>query len=90
MAQQQLAVAITFPCCVASRKARREGPANMQIQSDRAFSFFEGRLASAAQNASIKQAIVPCIMLPKAHNFGWATLGMDRLLGSSSQRGSLH
>jgi hypothetical protein len=53
MARQQLAVANVSMLRRVPQGAR-EGPANMQIQSGRAFSFFEGRLASVAQNASIQ------------------------------------
>ncbi len=80
MAQEPLAAAnVSMLRRVIYRKARREGPANVQSQSSRAFSFFKGRLASAAQHASIQQAIVPCIMLQMAHGFGWAALGKDQV-----------
>jgi hypothetical protein len=53
MAQEPLAAAnVSMLRRVTSRKARREDPANIQSQSGRAFSFFKGRLASAAQHAS--------------------------------------
>ena len=55
MAQEPLAAAnVSMLRRVIYRKARREGPANVQSQSSRAFSFFKRRLASAAQHASIQ------------------------------------
>src|SRR5258705_9596709 len=89
MAQPQLAVCERFHA--ASRPARRGAKSPPACRSKVAGPFLfsrAGRLPLLKMRAS-KQAIVPCIMLPKALNFGWATLGMDRLLGSSSQRGSL-
>jgi hypothetical protein len=55
--------------------------------SGRAFSFFEGRLASAAQNASIQASDRALIMLPRARNFAWQRLEKIRYHVSSSQRG---
>ena len=75
----------------ASRPARRGAKAPPTCRSKVAgpFLFLRAGWLPLLKMRASKQAIVPCIMLPKAHNFGWATLGMDRLLGSSSQRGSL-
>ena len=71
MAHEHLALAnVCMLRRVTSRKARREGPTNMQSQMAGPFLFFEGRLVSPAQNACIQASDRALIMVSKERNFG--------------------
>jgi hypothetical protein len=69
MAQEPLAAAnVSMLRRVTSRKPRREGPPTRRAKVAGPFHFSRAGWFPLLNMRASKQAIVPCIMLPRAHN----------------------